>query len=409
MWPARFFGTRAIAIAAMLVGTASPAFGWYYALPLGNLFRLAPVRIEFLFWFAMALLTALGIHGLSAALGRYSDRKWLSTGVGLAVAGAIVWSFYARSGLAFAHPATRPPDPSATASLLGFLRERGSPERFFVENSLLQQLQDSSLPFKIGMMHRVFAVPDYEPNMPGRYARYFGMPDTPPWHGRISVTSSSSDASGLPRADLRQLDGMSVRYYITPIDSPERTVRDLEAIASGERRRFGGVLVFERDRALPRAYTIAREVRVVDDAAALEYVRSDAFAPRREVVVIGADAGAPEPGVARADSEFRPARIDRYADDAVVIAADCDVACLLVLTDLDYPGWRAWVDGTQRPVLRANGLYRAVRLEAGTHSVVYRYEPRLLYASLLLPVVAIAAWIAWSIRDRRSGRTIRSV
>jgi hypothetical protein len=39
-------------------------------------------------------------------------------------------------------------------------------------------------------------------------------------------------------------------------------------------------------------------------------------------------------------------------------------------------GWRAWVDGHETPVYRANGLFRAVALPPGEHEVEFRYEPR---------------------------------
>ena len=61
------------------------------------------------------------------------------------------------------------------------------------------------------------------------------------------------------------------------------------------------------------------------------------------------------------------------------------MTCLLVLTDLHYPGWRADVDGSSALVHRANALFRGVVLEPGTHEVVYRYEPR---------AFRIGAWLA---------------
>ena len=87
------------------------------------------------------------------------------------------------------------------------------------------------------------------------------------------------------------------------------------------------------------------------------------------------------------------ATITRYDGDEVAIDARCSASCLLVLTDLHYPGWHAYVGETDVPVLRVNGLFRGVWLPAGHHHVVYRYEPCSLRLGLVifaLGVVVVA-------------------
>ena len=61
-------------------------------------------------------------------------------------------------------------------------------------------------------------------------------------------------------------------------------------------------------------------------------------------------------------------------------------------------GWSADVDGRPAEVLRANGLFRAVRLSAGEHRVRFRYLPWSAragaVASLLGAVAALATLLA---------------
>jgi len=41
-----------------------------------------------------------------------------------------------------------------------------------------------------------------------------------------------------------------------------------------------------------------------------------------------------------------------------------------------YPaGWKAYVDGEEVPIYRANYLFRAVPVPAGEHTVTLRFEP----------------------------------
>jgi len=58
---------------------------------------------------------------------------------------------------------------------------------------------------------------------------------------------------------------------------------------------------------------------------------------------------------------------------------------LAVLSDRWYPGWKATVNGVEAPVLRANGVFRAVPIPPGFSDVEFRFAP----GSLLL-----GAWIS---------------
>ncbi len=61
---------------------------------------------------------------------------------------------------------------------------------------------------------------------------------------------------------------------------------------------------------------------------------------------------------------------------------------LLVLCDQYYPGWKAFVDGREAEIYRANGFFRAVAVTAGKHKVVFSYQPASLNGALL--VVALS-------------------
>ena len=55
--------------------------------------------------------------------------------------------------------------------------------------------------------------------------------------------------------------------------------------------------------------------------------------------------------------------------------AHCYAPCLLVLTDLHHPDWRARIDGTEARIERVNVAFRGVLLQPGRHEVVFRYQP----------------------------------
>ena len=162
------------------------------------------------------------------------------------------------------------------------------------------------------------------------------------------------------------------------------------AVRSG---RGGAIDVQRLPAPLPRAYVVGRFHLARSPQAGLRYM-ARGFPQRREVVLEDAPAASLGPGGA--------ARITRYEDEAVAVAL-ADSACgILVLSDTYYPGWRAFVDGVERPILRANHVFRAVEVAAGAREVVFLYEPNSFRYGLLVSVAAAGLWLglAWSGRRR---------
>lgn len=73
----------------------------------------------------------------------------------------------------------------------------------------------------------------------------------------------------------------------------------------------------------------------------------------------------------------------------VRIAARLAAPGWLVLADMWYPGWLARLDGKQVPLLRANYLFRAVRVEAGEHQIVFLYRPASFWVGLILSLTTV--------------------
>ena len=135
--------------------------------------------------------------------------------------------------------------------------------------------------------------------------------------------------------------------------------------------------MIERREALPRTYVVRCVRTAADVEAAIELLHGSAFRPRVEAIVTSADSAGTTrlAACSEAGTLLDTARIVGYESDRVTIEATCGAACLLILTDLHYPGWRAYVDGREQPVLPVNGLFRGVVLDPGEHGVVYRFEP----------------------------------
>jgi hypothetical protein len=160
----------------------------------------------------------------------------------------------------------------------------------------------------------------------------------------------------------------------------------------------GTVALHRNEAVTPRAYTVGGFSIEPDLDRALDLVTQDDFDPTRSVVVDrapdGVRSGAPGPA--------GPApRITRYENNKVDISVTMQRAGLLVLSDSIYPGWKATVDGKDTPVLRADGLFRAVALPAGSHEVKFTFAPPLLAIGAAISLASIMAIVGLAIWGRR--------
>ncbi|MEM1306472.1 MAG: hypothetical protein AAGG99_03015, partial [Pseudomonadota bacterium] len=67
--------------------------------------------------------------------------------------------------------------------------------------------------------------------------------------------------------------------------------------------------------------------------------------------------------------------IERYANTVVEVTVTTDRDGWLVLHDTWHPWWRVEVNGARAPLLRANIIFRAVKLDAGSHVVRFIFKP----------------------------------
>jgi hypothetical protein len=67
---------------------------------------------------------------------------------------------------------------------------------------------------------------------------------------------------------------------------------------------------------------------------------------------------------------------------------------LLVISNTWYPGWIVQVDGQKAPLLRANYLFQAVWLPAGSHRVEFIYRPVVFYAGACLSLLGLIGVLA---------------
>ncbi|HEV7666484.1 MAG TPA: YfhO family protein, partial [Chloroflexota bacterium] len=144
------------------------------------------------------------------------------------------------------------------------------------------------------------------------------------------------------------------------------------------------VTIRENPTALPRAWLVHRAKQVAPGTAA--GVLASGAVDARQVVLLET---APPPDLGEPpDGADETVRIEAYAADRLSVRAASSMASVLILSEVYYPAWQAYVDGQPTPVLVADGALRAVALPAGEHVVEMRFESLALRVGLALSLMS---------------------
>jgi len=196
--------------------------------------------------------------------------------------------------------------------------------------------------------------------------------------------------AGNPDSARKFLSIMSVRFLLT----------DYEIKSADWQLRFenpearNNVRIYENKDFLPRVY-FAAQAKILPKDEILDYMQSDAFDPRGEVIL-----QKQPPDTADADDGKKGKAViteDIINKISVTVYAPNDA--WLVMTDSFYPGWKASVNGKKTALLKANYFQRAVFVPQGSHIVNFSYRPRTFMAGFSITFFSLIFLLCVRMKD----------
>lgn len=218
-----------------------------------------------------------------------------------------------------------------------------------------------------------------------RYEQYIGRIDPTAMRGHHGTVSLFSRKRA--RLDSPLLDLLDVRYVLV---SPGETMDeakgadDLILVYDGD-----DMDIYENPSHFPRAYAVCQFQIMEDEQAILDGLADGSLDPERTVWL------EEPPTVPLATVNTRctasSPRITQYGANEIIVEAEMSAPGFMVVSEITYPGWRAYVNGERSHIYTANYLFRAVYLPAGTHEVRYVYVPTALWLGVPVSLTTLAA------------------
>lgn len=132
-------------------------------------------------------------------------------------------------------------------------------------------------------------------------------------------------------------------------------------------------VVLLNTRFIPRAFPVHQVVVEKDKDIIFNILNNPQFNPREMVVL--EDAPPANISASPVSSSASKVKISRYTNDKITVDAEMAENGFLVLSEKYYPGWKAYVDGKEAEIYKANYVMRATYLSKGRHNVEFIFDP----------------------------------
>jgi hypothetical protein len=431
----RFFALLGIVSLVLAMGLYSVVHGWLFLVPGYSQIRV-PARFVFLLDFALAALAAYGFDALLHPLARRHRAAWraLVPVLGIALAGVL---FVFAPLMFVAVTLTQTQDTSI------FNRVANGFNGIMLFALLLGAAVTLLLARRARWLHpRVWAVAvvglvffdlatlganldsgDKDPSANFEHPQAIEFLKSDPnlfrtetpqdawfqWQPNLGLIARLDDAAGIYNPLLLQrydrywnaaasrdnvlYDLLDTKYLITRKDA--KVGARFSPVFDGDPQ----VTIWLNSLALPRAFMVYQAKVVEEGDAAFAAITQQDFDPTALIVLESATAGglsSQPPGT----SIQRSVGVVEHGVNSSAYQVETAGEGYLFVGDTFYPGWRATLDGQDTPLLRADYLFRAVKVPTGKHTVRMVFDPLSWKIGVALSIAGLAVLGGWLVLGR---------
>ncbi len=421
-----FFFVLCIMSAFLSFGSKMPLYKIYYSLPTGNWLR-SPQHFLYLFTFSLSILCGIGgnhLYNMSGegktAYNRYifsiitiislsliiiyrshhyliicsgfiilvlwllpiTKNKYVKKSLYFTAIALITFNFFYVAKFPAMHPSINI-DIYGQKDASNFLYKHQG----FYRTCILkfQGMEKTLFTEKQAMLNGIYCINDYESYTIKRHAEFCWflekdkLPAITPY--TASYINFSSDTKNIKLINL-----LSTKYILA-----NPGVDFIKGKNNNDNYKLvydNKVTIYENQDALPRAYFVNDYKIIKNKIDILKELAGNAFNPENSVI-LEEEINMRMPAGEKYGSEKPVVAINEYNSENVKITATVGKKGILVLTDMFYPGWEAYVDGEKTKIYCANYLLRAVCLEPGRHEISFIYNPDFFHAGKIISAASL--------------------
>lgn len=265
--------------------------------------------------------------------------------------------------------------------------------KFYIQNST-EKRYVGNLSAENAVFYKIQLLGGYDPLYIKRYGEFVKYIDL----GRIEDGDRS--VVNFPLSSIRTkkaIDYLGVEYIpqkksddgkVWSFDFSSYPIEAFEIAYEDEAYR-----VFRNKNFFPRAFVVGDYDIAQNDLEILKKMFDDNTNLRNKVIL------EKDPKISKNKSLNASADIIDYAPNSVKIEVNSENNTLLLLTDNYYPGWKAYIDGREVEILRANYTFRAIVVPEGKSMVEFKYLPQSFKLGIysagfgLIIIVALPLWV----------------
>lgn len=331
---------------------------------------------------ALWIWLAVAGAGLAIVAAGTLARRRVEAGALALLAVAVIYGDLARAGMGYNPAIKRSVATQPATPAIDLLRSAG-PARVVAVGAIPQD----ALPMNYGL----YEPRGYDLPVEQRFDHLWRSTMSPQIRSQVGPYPQDIPLS-LPTVTpdrLHVLGVMGTRYVIQAPSDPLLAIPGLTLVHSGPDAR-----VYRNADVQPRAAVVGAQAIAPDGAAALRDVVAPGFRIDRVAVTEHAIGGLATTTSAATPAPAGTARISDVQDDSLTVRATARRPGLLVVSDAWYPGWKATVDGHPATVHRVDYVFRGVQVGAGSHRVVFTFQPLSWRVGWIISLVALLGLLA---------------
>ncbi len=288
------------------------------------------------------------------------------------------------------------------AQVLNFLQGKAGINRFW-------GYQAGNIEANFATEYQLFSPQGYDPLYPKRYGEFIQAAA----NGRIETnftgqtrSDANIDQTGNLSTNpyrLKILDLLGVKYVLDRAENAS-TQNDFPADRFNLIYEQNGWKIFENTKVLPRAFLVS-DYKTFNNKEEFEklFFAKD-FDPGKTILLEKNPKGLSPNNLAIGQFNNNPESVSilQYKPNKIVVKVNATNNNLLFLSDTYYPGWKAYIDGRQSTIYRADYAFRSVFVPAGEHKIDFIYNPFSFQLGLWTSIVSVLLLVIFLFTPKRT-------